>query len=128
MVDQTPIRNTNLVLERREQENKTPVIGNLMLTPRTELIADLEEFAALLRRRPNIPIGEFDRVRIQYSITANFGDEAARIAEVERVAAILGVEVERDAHAVRARFEDCGRVEAESSYVGAVQPETVSAR
>lgn len=67
---------------------------------RDELIADLHRLADWLKAHPDVPIGPYDHVRVQYSILPSFGDKAARIAEVERVAALLGVDVKRpDGHA-----------------------------
>lgn len=102
--------------------------------PREALIADLRAFADLLDRRPDLPVGSY--VHVQYSVIAPFGDEAARIAEVERVAVILGVDVDRDVRRAEARLP-LGRVEyvvhtttdlgdvlydANRSYDGAVEP------
>lgn len=109
---------------------------------RAELIADLRAAADTLERCPKMLVGDHATVTIQYSVTCHFGDEAARIAEVERMALVLGVEVERDERRVEARL-DLGRVaylviagtdfgdaayDAEHSYAGAVVPETVGAR
>lgn len=113
-----------------------------MTDHREALIADLRAFADLLEHRPDLPIGQYSVVHVQYSVTRRFGDEAARVAEVERVAAILGVDVERDERRATAKLE-LGRVEyvvntgtdlgeaiydAEQSYHGAVEPEMVGAR
>ena len=105
---------------------------------RAELIADLRAFADLLDARPDMPIGPYDYVRVQYSVTRLFGSEAARVAEVERVAAILGADVKRDARQVMAELPigrrvtylvnagtDLGeaRYTAEDSYRDAVEPD-----
>jgi hypothetical protein len=77
---------------------------------RTELIEDLEAFARLLRQRPDMLVDQYFRVRVQYTVLPSFGDEAARIAEVERMAAVLGVDVDRDERSVMAMVE-VGRAE-----------------
>ena len=105
---------------------------------RAELIADLHAFADLLARRPDMPIGEWTRAGVQYTV---FGDDdAVKVAEVDRIASRLGVDVDRDETHATARLQ-CGRVEyvvhaitdqgsaqwqAAVSYVGAVEPEMVT--
>lgn len=116
------------------------------MTAREELINDLIAFADLLERRPDMPVDDYVTVRVQYSVLRSFGDEAARIAEVERVAAILDVDPDRsDPRSVAATLElgkfdrvtytvhtatDYGDAvyDAERSYRGVVQPESVGAR
>lgn len=108
--------------------------------PRAELIADLRAFADLLERRPDMPIDHRTMVSVFYGIQG--ADDAARLAEAERVADLLGVEPDRSATSAAARLTS-GRVEyvayastvrgqaewvALTSYMGAVEPETAGAR
>ena len=109
---------------------------------RAALIADLRAFADLLEARPDLPVGEFDDLRFQHSITHGFGDENARIAEVHRVADVLGVDVQRNGQTVRAELDlgrkvtyvvhantDYGKAvfDAEQTYWGAIEPDLVGA-
>lgn len=115
---------------------------------RADLIRDLRAFADLLEARPDLPVDEFVRMDLQYSpvdSTGSYTDPGGadeRIAEVHRLAAVLGVEVETSREGVVAARLDLGRVrylavahsadswaryEAEQSYRGAVQPEAVAA-
>jgi hypothetical protein len=108
---------------------------------RTALIADLRAFADLLERRPDMPAPPY--VHVQHSLYhRDFPSDEQRIAEVERLAAVLGVEVERTDKAVVAvlplgrveytvhamTIEGSARYDAEASYRGAVEPEMAVAR
>jgi hypothetical protein len=107
---------------------------------RAELIANLRALADLLERRPDdMPFGPYSRARLQFSPR---GTEAERVAEVHRLAARLGVDVDADLRSVTATL-DLGHVEyvvhastdhgeatydAELSYRGAVEPDMAGAR
>jgi hypothetical protein len=74
---------------------------------RAELIADLRHFADLLERRPDMLLAPHSYARIQYTVS---GDDDTAVAEVERMAEVLGVEVERGPSHATARLTS-GRVE-----------------
>ncbi len=103
---------------------------------RAELIADLHAFADLLATRPDMPAPR--HVNAQYTVLHHdFPSDADRVAEVERIAALLGVDVERDEQHATARLplgrveyvvhaltsEGSARWDAERSYAGAVEPD-----
>ena len=79
---------------------------------RAELIADLRALADTLERFPHLPAERWISAKVQYSILEEFGDEEARVKEVRRIAAILGVEPDVWPTGVSARL-DCG----EAQYV-----------
>lgn len=107
---------------------------------RNEMIRDLHALADWLAARPDVPVGEFSTATLQYSVQSSFGPEAARVAEVKRVAALMGATAEVDEgtgvarlHLGRCRFTvhtmtDRGDAiyDAEASYRGAIQPEPAS--
>jgi hypothetical protein len=118
------------------ERKDTTVTTTTTIDHRAEVIRDLRTLADLLERYPQLPVAEYARADLQHSIVDRFGDEAARVAEVERIAAILGVDVERHDRGVRAvlnlggaEYRVCTSTDrgsaafwAERSYHGAVQP------
>jgi hypothetical protein len=115
--------------------------SNVMDKPRAELIADLRAFADLLEARPDMPAPP--NVHVQHSLYhRDFPTDEERVAEVERLAAILGVEVDRRDKAVAAVLplgrveytvhamtrEGAARYDAEMSYRGAVVPDMAGVR
>ena len=79
-------------------------------TPRDELVRDLRALAAWLEANPDAPVGEFAGVRLQHSIYE--GSDAAKAADVRRLAALLGATVDRDdANAVSFRVQVAPRAE-----------------
>lgn len=75
---------------------------------RAQLIADLYAFADLLELRTDMPVDDRTITTIQHTVTGP--TDAARIAEVERIAARLGVDVDRSPRHASALLR-CGRVE-----------------
>ncbi len=64
------------------------------LTPREELVRDLHALADWLAANPHAPVGESASVRLQHSI--HDGSDAAKAADVRRLASQLGTTVNRD--------------------------------
>lgn len=108
-------------------------------TDRRQAVIDgLRSLADFLTENPDLPIDGSHG--FQYSVSAFFDTEAERRAEVERIAALLGVTPVDDDHYVANRFfgpieyrtvaipeELRRRYRAERSYAGSVEPEAVSA-
>src|SRR5216117_1173379 len=59
---------------------------------RAELLADLHALATYLEDHPEIPIEPWD-ARISHSLGTNTADDAAGLAQVQRIADALGVEL-----------------------------------
>ena len=111
-----------------------------MTAHRAELIADLRAFGDLLEVRPDLTINPDPWMKLQYSVIN--GTEADRLAEVERVAAVLGVDAELNERGVTATLAmgcieyvvhattDFGDAlyDAEWSYRGVIEPELAVAR
>lgn len=63
--------------------------------PRAELIAGLRDLADWLEANPKVPVGRYPSIQFTYFPGNEPGaDEAAESAAVDRIAALIGVEVE----------------------------------
>lgn len=69
------------------------------LTPHEAAVMGLRKMAALLERHPTLPVDEFQRIGITHYV--DVGDTPHRIAEVDRIAAELGVEAGRPRTSIR---------------------------
>lgn len=59
---------------------------------RSTVIAGLRAMADFIEARPEIPVGSYTSVGLQYSVLT--GTDEEKIAEVRRIAGLLGVEAE----------------------------------
>jgi hypothetical protein len=76
---------------------------------RTTAIAGLRALADFLETRPEVPLGSYVSVNVQHSVLD--GTDAEKIAEVRRIAEVLGVDAQiwEDGTGIVAPYQVAGR-------------------
>jgi len=83
---------------------------------RNEILDDLIALAEHLKAHPELPVDKYT-VRFGHSVTCASEDDTAGLAEVERIAAALGVEVEPSGGTHFYARKAFGAVEYEAHYI-----------